>query len=519
MINKQKKSKGATSAEPILFSGQVSRSREQNNPLRSLTVARAVSLFEAAQRGDMLELQWTYHFIEGIDPILFALQERRFGALVEKDITVKVVPESRRTKKFDEKLAEDQRQALSEAYDGIDNVREAVEHLASATFKSFAHLNIHTNESGDVSHLEPLNQWNFLRGGMYGPWYWNPGAVCTSHLQLGATSIINPDEFVIRECYRHVNRPALVKYIRKSLGEKDWSAFVEIYGIPAAFLVMPENASEAQVSLFKTVAAAAAQGKSGALPYGSDVKFATDPRGEAPFEEYLSWCDKQMVIVGTGGLLTMLAISTGMNSGNADAHTEAFRILANAEALRISECLQRSVDRKVLNKNFPGKPVLAYFEMATKDQLNPSAVLDDMVKAKAAGLEFNPDEVSEKTGYTFISATNPTDDEEDDDAGDGEGDDDDTRSSLNADLSVLPAVKQATAIQDGILSDWIKKIEDASAAAKTEKDFLAAIQSIVDEMPADLLTKENVDKLALPLQRLMTDAVVGQISKPQGKAG
>src|SRR6266849_9127611 len=39
--------------------------REYYNPLRALTLVRAVSLIEAAQRGMFAELQWLYSKIEG----------------------------------------------------------------------------------------------------------------------------------------------------------------------------------------------------------------------------------------------------------------------------------------------------------------------------------------------------------------------------------------------------------------------------------------------------------------------
>src|SRR5713226_552611 len=114
--------------------------REYYNPLRALTLVRAVSLIEAAQRGMFAELQWLYSKIEGSDATLMALIERRTSALIALDHNFKTLPADKLPPGATATMAEDQAAALRDAYDGLDNLREAIEFLALASFRGFSHL-------------------------------------------------------------------------------------------------------------------------------------------------------------------------------------------------------------------------------------------------------------------------------------------------------------------------------------------------------------------------------------------
>ena len=395
-------------SSPAYSRGSLSPAREQTNPLRSLTIARAISLMESAQRGDFLELQWLYWFIEQTEPVCIALQERRYGRLAEMDWEAKVIPRQRRRASFDQTLAAEQAAALAEQYDRIDNLKEAIEHLASATFRLYAHVNIQRNAAGEIAHLEPLDQWNFLRAGMFGDWYWNPEAVISNWRSLPAANRIVPEDFIIRTVSRHIDRPGLIKYIRKALAEKDWSGFVEIYGQPTPDVIMPPGAGDSQKAAYESAGIARSQGRCVAWPNGTTINYPGEVRGNAPFPEYLKWCDEQMVLSGTGGLLSMLSMPTGIGSGASETHDAAFQSIARAEAYRISELFQRQLDKPFLAQAFPGRPILAYFEIAAQDSTDPGTILDHAVKARNAGLQMDPAELSEQTGYKLTLLPPPS---------------------------------------------------------------------------------------------------------------
>lgn len=385
------------------------RYRDQFNPLRSLTITRAISLLEAGQRGEFADTMWTYHYIEMTNPTLLALVERRSAALLEMDYDCKMASEEKHPTTWDEALAEDQRATLAAAYEQIGNLYEAIEHLGMATFRSFAHVQAQPDSDGVIRHFEPLDQWNVVRDGLYGDWFWNADATQKTAQSLGAAARIDQqrDLMIVRQRRRHVDRPGLVMFVRQNLSEKDWDGFVEIYGIPNPIVIGPANVPADKETEYAAAVAKIANGSGGYLPNGSDVKYPNETRAGSPFEARLDWLQKQMILVGTGGMLTMLTDS-GSGTLAGGAHSETFRSLARAEARQISEVFQQTHDRWILDAAFPGKPHLAYFALAANDELDVGDIVAHAAQLAPAGYVVDPDELSEKTGYaiTYVGQGN-----------------------------------------------------------------------------------------------------------------
>jgi hypothetical protein len=346
--------------------------REQYNPLRGLTITRAVCLLEAYRRGEMADLQWLYSHIEESDATLLALVERRTSALSELDWNIRIIEDDDLPKNATRDMAEAQRDYLQEIYGQIDNLREAIEFLALATFRGFAHVQKQDrNGDGTIDHLELLDQWNWVRDGMFGEWLWNPKAqaVNAEALKNSQDAQIDPKQFIIREVPRHLNRIALIKRVRTNLAEKDWTAFLEIYGIPGGVATMPAQApnTDAEKQKYLDMAEDVAGGGNGVLPFGSTWTPNDGPRGVNPFRDYLRYMDEQLVLAGTGGLLTMLAESgSGTLAGN--AHQRTFESIARAEGRKVSELFQKNFDRDLIQAKFgEDVPVLAYFELNRSD--------------------------------------------------------------------------------------------------------------------------------------------------------
>ena len=170
------------------------RWRENYNPARGLTIRRAVELLELGQRGDTAFLQWTFRTIERRYPTLSALITRCEGPMLTFDWEVKIkerLPEAGKGTKGTngtngtggnplEEMAKRQQATLTAAYEGIDNLKEAIQHLHLAEFRGYAHLQKHRDADGSVYHLEPLNQWCVCRDGLEGNWFWNPDSRSTS---------------------------------------------------------------------------------------------------------------------------------------------------------------------------------------------------------------------------------------------------------------------------------------------------------------------------------------------------
>lgn len=365
--------------------------RDGYNPLRGLTMRRAVQLLEDEARGAYADLQWTYRSIEGQDATLGALVERRISAIRQLDWDIKIredVPEAKRA------VAERQREALKAAYEGVENLGEAISFLAHATFRGYSHLE-KVETGGRVSRLEPVEQWYWVREGLHGEWRLNIAA--TPGTTKGEP--VDLERFVLREVERPVNRVALVCFVRKGLSQKDWDAFIEQFGIPAVFITLPSEVPADKLEEYIAMAERITGDSRGVLPGGSDVKTVDNgTRGVNPFRDHIRFQDEQLVLRGTGGLLTMLTES-GSGTLAGGAHQEAFDLLARAEAAAISEVLREQFDADVLYATTPDEPAWAYFELAANEETDSSQIVKDVAILRRAGYRVDADWLAEKSGY------------------------------------------------------------------------------------------------------------------------
>ena len=393
--------------------------RDKYNPLRGLSLPKLVSLLEAGERGAYADLQWFYHYMERSDAMIHAVIQRRRAALLACDWDIRLCPpeageariqksESRIQKKTgDQILAEEQAAFLREAYDRVENFRDAVSFLFSGLFRGYAHLEKHFTPSGLVTRLEPVEQWFWVRDGLFGAWEYNQNA------RSGAARgmMVDFENFLVFESVP-LNRMLAVLYLRKNLSQKDWDSFLEVYGIPSIFLVGPPNTPETKEAEYHKVAQEIMSDGRGYLPYGSDVKFVNGGGNKPPFLEHIDYIDRQITLAATGGLLTMLAESgSGTLAGN--AHSDTFLQIARGDAALLSGLFQEQFDTPLLREYFPDQPILAYFEFAPPAADEVSRVVKDAVELAKAGVRIDLGELEEKTGYKLerAAAVKSTNDE------------------------------------------------------------------------------------------------------------
>lgn len=401
-----------------VFNSKDHRWRDSFNPLRGLNMPRLVTMLEAGERGQYADLQWLYYYMERSDAMIASVIQRRRAALLSVDWDVRVVAggdvrktEDRRrktedreklttkssenTKKgkaFDPVLAEEQADFLREVYDGIENFKDAMGFLWGGVFRGYAHLEKHFSASGLIERLEPVEQWFWVRDGMFGDWEYNrhanPGLLRGEPIERG--------NFVIYETTA-LNRILAMLYLRKNLSQKDWDSYLAVYGIPSVFLVGPPNASAEREKEFQEIAELLINDGRGYLPNGSDIKFVNGGGGRPPFLEHIEYIDKQITIAATGGLLTMLS-EAGSGTLAGGAHSETFMQIARSDAVTLGGLLQREIDVPLLKTFFPGQPPLAYFEFSPVASDQTRQVVQDAVDLSKAGLKIDADEVAEKTG-------------------------------------------------------------------------------------------------------------------------
>lgn len=489
---------------------------EQTNPLRGLTPTAVVNYIEAGQRGELPMLMWLYYIIEQSDPDLLALVERRTSAVCEMDWNINVAPNAGETQSADAGLAKTD---LRAAYDKIENLQQAIAHLALASFRGFSICQLQDADGnpaspGNATRIECLPHWNFVRDGIRPAFRWNPDAQQTSFDAL-AGEPLDPirDRLLIRVVERPINRIALVKFIRSNFTQKAWSDYIEKVASDGTFITEPPGMTDEKREAFAASAANASEGGGGTLPYQSDVKFANMQRGLAPFEPHMRFLREQLVMAGTGGLLTMLSEPTGIGGGATGAHADAFRTIARKEAREISEVFQRGFDKPLLLSHFPGQPISAWFELAYREETDTGALTSQVVEL-AQVFDLDPDEIGEKTGlklsrrvvpaqpaaFSFNSAR---------DAVRGTRGTESAQERANQSL-VSEAVEKTLGARRGLLKDFFADL-DAQPGSLSEAQFLDRLEKLVDALP-ELIGDSGLDDAQSIYEGVMGAGLANQIA-------
>ncbi|MFC5049238.1 DUF935 family protein [Rubritalea spongiae] len=373
--------------------------RSQYNPLRGLTIARAVSHLEAGERGAYAELQWLYRYIEKRDAVLGSLVDRRLAAIEKLGWDIKVREELDDSQ---QQRAEEQRKALKAAYGRIENFSDALGDLAHASFRGYAHLQ-KIAKDGKIVGLDHVEQWHWVREGLYGEWKFNEDAT------FGTTQgeAIDESEFIIREVERPINEVAVISFIRKSLSQKDWDAFVEVYGVPAIFITLPTGINPDDLEEYQEVAEAIIGNMRGTLPGGSEIKTVDNgARGVNPFRDHLKYQDEMLVLRGTGGKLTMLNEATGIGGSQGDVHQDVFDEIAKAEGIKIAQLVRASLDAELLlQEGYGDEESLVYFDLGVDEATDAGEFIDGVVKLQSAGKVVDDAQIEEETGYKLAMAT------------------------------------------------------------------------------------------------------------------
>ncbi len=338
-----------------IYSTKDNQWREFYNPLRGITLERIVGLIEQGEHGALADVQWFYQAMERSDALITTVIQRRRAALMSCNWDV--VPEEKAT---DPQLAQEQSQFLRDEYDKVENLREAVAFLALATFRGYSHVEKNYGADGSTVRLEPVEQWFWVREGMFGPWQYNR----TARPGVTEGEDVSLENFVILDAPVALDRILSVQYFHRNVCMRDWAAYLDVYGIPSAFIVGPPNVTADKEAAYLAIAEALIKDGRGYLPNGTDVKFVTGGMaGKPPFRDQLDYLDKQITLLGTGGLLTMLTES-GSGTLAGGAHSEAFKQVAASDAAMVTEVLQRDFDKPLLDKAFPEWPVEAGIKLS-----------------------------------------------------------------------------------------------------------------------------------------------------------
>ncbi|MBR3583184.1 MAG: DUF935 family protein [Kiritimatiellae bacterium] len=366
---------------------------ERMNPLRGLSIRQAENIYDAARGGNYALLHLLYSEIEKTDPVLLTCVERRAAALAGLGWKADTVAGA------DAGLAKEQSAAIGELIAGIGNFEEALEHLDGGFFRGFAHAEPVHGPDGSVRSLLLPESWNFCRDPGTGAWWWNPDAL-TAEPGMGGMAEI-PSGRLVTVCRpRAIDYPALSIYLRCALAERDWGRFVERYGLPPAILTAPANTTKEQETMLAAAAGDVADGRSGVVPNGTSINFATEARGTDPFTAFITHQEKLVVLLATGGTLTSLAeAGSGTLAGN--AQMDVWRQIVSRDAAIIGAALDRTLVQPCLRARFPGRPAAASFALGADRDLSAEEVFEVAAKARTAGYVVAEADLEGRTGFAL----------------------------------------------------------------------------------------------------------------------
>ncbi len=478
--------------------------REGFDPVRGLTMGRLRGLLAGTTRGEYAELMWLIAApnigVESLDADLYSLIERRTAALSQMEWKIATVAET--TEGYDRALAEEQAAALRRTYERIDNLYALITHLEMASFRGYAAAEKLYDEAGELCGFSLVNPWNLCRVGFEGEWCWNPAGDNISGRSLPEDHRLDAGAWVLHTVPRPLAPLALRKFVSGSLGERDWDAFVEIYGVPGGVVVGPPNVPADKESEYQSAAEDIAKGGSGYLPNGADYKANDGPRGTSPFKERLEWLQKQLILAGTGGQCSMLEGASGLGKGGqTQSHEEVFTQLARRDARAIGERLNRAVDREVLDERFPGRPRLAYWTLSLNEEPSTDAAVERIGKLSTAGYRVDPAEVGEITGHKVTVIAAPAGPAETWKQGNAET----LKPAEVANREAAPALSkptaaflEAAAAQIAPVTDLLDKLPDEATDPEGYRSALAELRERLPELmdPAVLADALGDDMLA-----------------------
>lgn len=377
---------------------------ETINPLWNISTKQAQMIFDLARSGNYAQLEYLYNEIETCSPVFSVCVTRRCAAVSELDWKV-VRSDERKYRNADENLVKEQIECIETAIAKIDNFPEALDHLALAAFRGFSIVNVWRDTDGNTpKHLETLDQWNCCHDKRHNKWLWNPDAISFMNPTLSDSKLdeIPRDDAIIVTRKRQIDWPALKIFLRESVGERDWGRFLETYGLPPVIITMPEFTSKEEEDDYVATAADVFEGRSGVVPAGSEVNFASESRGVNPFTEFIDHQMKLFVLLATGGTLTSLSEAQGIGSGASDAQMDVWKQIVRSDVRIISNAINKQLCEPLLKaqKDFKGKPILAEFKLNTEPAMTADQILDLAGKAASAGLELDEKEISKICGFT-----------------------------------------------------------------------------------------------------------------------
>lgn len=385
-----------------LYKDAVGWMHDTINPLWNISSRQAQMIYDFARSGNYAQIEYLYNEIENCSPVFSVCVTRRTGALSELGWKI-VRSDERLTRGADAALVKEQIECLETAIAKIDNLPDFLEHFALSAFRGFSVASIWKKPDGTPYHLENLDHWNICLDKRNDRWLWNPGAVSFMNPTLSSSGMtpIDPSESIAIRRKREIDWPAMKIFLRESIGERDYGRFMETYGLPPVIITMPDLTNKEDQEAYVEAAASVFEGRSGVIPFGSQVNFASESRGVNPFTDFIDHQMKMYVLLSTGGTLTSLTEATGIGSGASETQMDTWKQIVRADVRMVSNAINQQICKPILEKEFKGKPILGEFKLDTEPPMTAKEVAELASSFSSAGFEMDAAELSQIAGFTL----------------------------------------------------------------------------------------------------------------------
>lgn len=389
-------------------------------PLRSLK-ARTIEedLRNDVNNGLFSRPAWTFHELAATCSLLgdkVRFWKAQIAALDWK-ITISADAQGEDADPAKVERAEAQKKVLFERYDRILNLKQALKHLATARFYGFAVLRI-----GDLK-LEPVMPWNVIHDIQWLTqepptcgWYFNQRAEMSlwrdkmPRMDVGGYVIRNGGDCSMLELMKMAFRVNRIMDFR----EKDLENAAKRQVLILTGGNLPDEGEERNELM--GALRGARDGESAVIAKGdpncpTEIIHAPASRGLMYYNEAISQLDEQMTKAVTGGMLTMLAMPTGIGEGASSQHADTLKALVADEVSEIKAALWEAIDEPELRMRGllePGERPLASFDIGGEEVKDPSAGAALLATLKQAGYKVSEQDAGELVGLTLEEAPEPS---------------------------------------------------------------------------------------------------------------
>ena len=379
----------------------ITAAEKMMNPLMGMTQTIIEMMMRNAKYGNDTRLQYAFYEMEKITPIFNVCIEKRLAGVTNRVWDILPLDESEGAKKQAEFIKKIFLECDTRNEDGLT---DAIRHLCLGNFRGRSAIKPFFDKNNKLI-LKPLQNWNLLY--YKNTFFWNPelieiGWLSDTDYPIGIVELPKDEIcYIINE--RPIDYAGILIYLRQTVGEEQWSRFVEKCGIPQVILTAPEGTTDEALTLWNQRAQAIFEGGSGSLSYGSNVHLLTEGRGQDCFSQFIQHQMEMISILATGGTLMTIGGSTGLGSDLARVQQDSFNSIINLDCKRISNAITNSIVRKCVKKFFNTDDLKIRFDFIEQDDTTADEYLTLAERCRNMGLTIDVGELKKLTKLSFIS--------------------------------------------------------------------------------------------------------------------